>query len=137
MTGLRRVAHIAAEDQAVWRPVIFDRSDRSQAEAVDELVGTGRVWRTYDLLREQLLDLLRTRSPHKTLDERELAAGISSLVGETPLQQWGRWVYCPWSGRLVHVLPADEFTELRLDRNRYKIRADEQARLAQLTVGIV
>jgi len=38
---------------------------------------------------------------------------------------------------LVHVLPEEQFSLLRFDRNRYKITPEEQARLAQLSVGIV
>src|SRR5262249_26193708 len=50
---------------------------------------------------------------------------------------YGRWVYYPWSGRLVHALPPREFWELRVDRNRHKITVEEQRRLRRLTVGIV
>lgn len=53
------------------------------------------------------------------------------------LREFGRWVYYPWSGRLVHILPPAEFQELRLDRNKYKITPEEQARLANFCVGIV
>src|SRR5262249_27646093 len=46
------------------------------------------------------------------------------------------WVYYPWSGRLVHVLPPAEFRTLRSDRNRYKIAAEEQERLRSFRVGV-
>src|SRR5262249_34892789 len=67
----------------------------------------------------------------------ELAQGAQALTDGGALHDFGRWVYYPWSGRLVHVLPPDEFRELRLDRNRHKITAAEQARLDHCSVGIV
>ena len=43
------------------------------------------------------------------------------------------WVFYPWSRRLVDVLPEPLHRELRFDRNRYAITADEQERLTALT----
>src|SRR2546426_306771 len=63
----------------------------------------------------------------------------------------GRWPLGPGSASLrrsgvqcgpvdegpVHLLPPDEFRELRLDRNRYKITIAEADRLGSLSIGIV
>src|SRR5207248_3001327 len=76
---------VVDEDQAAWRPLVFDRADPQHADAVDELLARGRVWQTYDLLREQLVDLIRTRSPHQPLDDRELGVRLEVLLGETRL----------------------------------------------------
>ena len=48
-----------------------------------------------------------------------------------------RWIHYPWRGALVRVLGPLGYRRLRLDRNRNKITADEQARMADLTVGVV
>ena len=45
----------------------------------------------------------------------------------------GVWVFYPWSRTLVHVLPEPLHRELRFDRNRYAITADEQERLTGLS----
>jgi molybdopterin/thiamine biosynthesis adenylyltransferase/nitroreductase len=51
-------------------------------------------------------------------------------------EEHGRWIYYPWSARLVHLLPPDEFRALRCDRNRYKITDAQQARLARARIAI-
>ena len=40
------------------------------------------------------------------------------------------WVFYPWSGQLVRTLADPYWTELRSDRNRYKLTTAEQQRLA-------
>lgn len=107
-----------------WRPEILDPiKDRAR---IDELVASGWVWETSDTLAAQIRDLVHARR-HGDVDE--ILAGV-------PLADYGRWVYYPWSGRLVRLLPPAEFRELRLDRNRPKVSSDELARLAGFTVGI-
>ncbi|MGV0853265.1 Rv1355c family protein [Mycolicibacterium phlei] len=48
-----------------------------------------------------------------------------------------RWVYYPWRRSVVSVLGPRGFRLVRLDRNRNLITADEQDRLARLTIGVV
>lgn len=62
-------------------------------------------------------------------------AGASTRYwrGQSPSSSADGCFY-PWSGRLVHVLPEPLHRELRLDRNKYKITAVEQARLLSLRV---
>jgi ThiF family len=48
-----------------------------------------------------------------------------------------RWAYYPWRRTLVSVLGPRGFRTLRLDRNRNKITAAEQARFAQARIGVV
>jgi molybdopterin/thiamine biosynthesis adenylyltransferase/nitroreductase len=112
---------------ATWRPEIFHPAeDRSR---VEELVASGRVWETSDTLEAQLRDLAESRHPGGDGDVDEILAGV-------PLAEYGRWVYYPWSGRLVRLLPPDGFRALRLDRNRPKVSSDALTRLAGFTVGI-
>src|SRR6478735_8107874 len=47
------------------------------------------------------------------------------------------WMFYPWRRTLVSVLGPVSFSRLRLDRNRNKISSAEQARLAQLKIGVV
>ncbi|WIX99572.1 ThiF family adenylyltransferase [Amycolatopsis mongoliensis] len=43
----------------------------------------------------------------------------------------------PWSGRLVHVLPREEFRLVRTDRNRGRIERPEQRSLFGKRIGII
>ncbi len=116
-----------------WKWSVFDRSDAEQAADMDALVRSGQVWQVRNAIDEQIEELTRSRA-QAGLDAGSQRAAIPSPAAA---DTFGRWIYYPWSGSLVHVLPPTEFRELRLDRNRHKITLPEQRRLARLTVGIV
>jgi molybdopterin/thiamine biosynthesis adenylyltransferase len=130
-----------AESEHAWKPVIFDGSEADR-ESLDRLRRDGVVWRSHDTIEGQLLDLMETRRPWlRKLPPGErkphLVAALADHLGDVPIANWGRWVFYPWSGHLVHLLPPDEFRELRLDRNRNKLSDDEIRRLRTRTVGVV
>ncbi|MET0342587.1 MAG: Rv1355c family protein [Polyangiales bacterium] len=111
-------------------PAIFSAVD--DRDTVRQLAKTASV---HDTLREQLAELIETRTPDRKLSERELRERVDARLG-AEADAYGTWVHYPWSNRLVRVLPEAEFTELRSSRNRNKITASEQARLARTTLGI-
>lgn len=116
-----------------WKWSVFDRSDAEQAADMDALVRSGQVWQVRNAIDGQIEEPTRSRA-QAGLDAGSQRAAIPSPAAA---DTFGRWIYYPWSGSLVHVLPPTEFRELRLDRNRHKITLPEQRRLARLTVGIV
>ena len=60
----------------------------------------------------------------------------TSWTGARPWD-YGTWAWYPWSGRLVHVLPREEFRLVRTDRNRGKIDRPEQRRLLDKRIGVI
>lgn len=125
---------------ADYRPLFFSRARADERAALDALIADGRVWQTSDTLDRQLRDLVIARAParkERGIPADELEALARELLGGVALEAYGFWVYYPWSGQLAHLLPPDEYRELRLDRNRNKITRAEQARLAELAVGVV
>jgi molybdopterin/thiamine biosynthesis adenylyltransferase len=132
---------MATRDEGAWRPLLLDRRSEHDREQLARLRSDGRVWEEHDTLAAQLRDLADARNPHlkPRSPEREAAIARTAIQirGDLPAEDFGRYVFYPWSGRLVHLLPPAEFRELRLDRNRNKITAEEQARLLQLTIGVV
>lgn len=120
----------------ISQPLIFDWASAG-AEQYEELLRKGKVWQLHDTIEQQLSDLIKTRNPKQRMTDAEIQAEKVSLLKGSALREFGRWVYYPWSGRLVHLLPPAEFRELRLDRNNYKITPAEQARLANFCVGII
>jgi len=109
---------MSAERREV-RPRFYGADDEAEVYALRK---AGRVWREVDLLAEQVAELTEARA----------VAGRPPAVDDP-----GTWVYYPWSGVLVRMLSAGPFRELRLDRNRHKITAEEQAVLAARSVGVV
>ncbi len=100
-----------------------------------ELRALQRTAHAFDTIRAQVGELIETRRPDRKWKKLELANEIE-LVLEGGAEAYGTWVYYPWSNRLVHVLPAAEFAEVRASRNRNKITSEEQQRLGKVTLGV-
>ena len=125
------------DPQTSWRPEILDPASAAGRERLMALGRDGPVFSRHDTIDEQLRDLMACRHPAEDLDRAALERHVEAHLGGRPSAEHGRWIYYAWSGRLVHLLPADEFRELRSNRNRDKITADEQRRLGQGRIGVV
>lgn len=119
-----------------WYPLILDRALPEDAAAMDELMSSGEVAFVHDTIGAQLRDLIKCRAPSRPWTDDELTAAVEEMLGSQDLQAHGRWVFYPWSRRIVHVLPQAEYAEVRSDRNRNKITAAEQAKLMRLKIGL-
>jgi molybdopterin/thiamine biosynthesis adenylyltransferase/nitroreductase len=132
----RQGTGVDQNDVTDWRVLVLDTGTPEGAAQREALIGDGRVRHRFDTIEEQLRDLVKIRS---------IVAGssgakrptVKDLLGDQVAEHYGRWVFFPWSGHLVHLLPPAEFHEVRLDRNRNKIRRDEQQRLQGASVGVV
>jgi len=118
------------------RHTIFRMTLEPDVEAIAALDRAGAIFARRDEIELQLEDLARIRTPERGrfADRSDVVAGI---VGDTPLDHFGAWVYYPWSGHLVHILDEQEFVEVRTAANRNKITPQEQERLAGKTVGVL
>lgn len=125
-----------ADRHAAWRPEVLDLSRAADRDRFDGLLDGRETFAVHDTLADQLDELIQARHPQRKLDAAELAEVRTGVLGPTP-DRFGRWVFFPWSGALVRLLPPDDFRFLRSVRNQYKITADEQALLATKTVGVV
>lgn len=119
------------------RPDILDLSRAADRARLETLEASGRVHRRHDALRLQLVELVQTRARGRALPAPEIEARVAALLDGAPEHEYGRWVFFPWSGALVHVLPVEPFRELRSDRNRHKITDAEQSALSAARVGVV
>ncbi len=102
-----------------WRPLVLDCRSRGDRAVAERLLSSDVA--VIDRLEGQRAELDDLRPP---LDP-ELAA-------EAP-----RYVYYPWRRTLLRIVGPAAFEVLRLDRNRHKITAAEQARLRATSVGVV
>ncbi len=126
----------ATRQLPVVRPTVLRMWVASERAALQQLVDDPQV-DVSDTLDDQLGELVQTRTPSRKLSPEEARETAAELVGGRPLAEYGTWVHYPWLRRLVHVLPEEEFIELRTSRNRYLITAAEQGTLATKRVGIV
>lgn len=93
-------------------------------------------YQVVDRLGLQIADLIRSRRVSEKIQDARMRSAVESFLGERG-PGYGAWAHYPWARRVVRVLPEPDFVELRTDRNRHKITAAEQARLARKKVGVV
>lgn len=91
----------------------------------------------HDTIMEQLNELIKCRHPKSVLKREMIEEKVIEYLGGIDPVSYGIWVYYPWSRNLVHILPEDEFIELRTNRNQYKITPEEQNILSKKKVGII
>ena len=115
---------------------IFRLTVQADLAAIEALDSLGAIFARRDEIELQLENLARVRTPDRGrfADRSDV---VAEIVGGTPLDQFGVWVFYPWSGYLVHMLDEPEFVEVRTAANRNKITSQEQARFADKTVGVL
>src|SRR6056297_512985 len=123
-------------DLTNWRPQFF-RIDSFLAQSEFIKLVEENCPMVTDDIKSQLTELVKARNPKKKLKQTEVDHAISDHLQGTDIDQYGLWVYYPWSNRLVHLLPEDEFIEVRTNRNHYKISPAEEKILSNKKVGLI
>jgi len=116
---------------------LFDPSTAGDRDKLDNLVTSGAVQTIHDSLVDQLEELVDGRAPQERLDAETLRQRVLAHLGDTPAEHYGTYVYYPWRKELLHILPRDEFIEVRTSRNRYQITPAEQKRLGKTQIGVL
>lgn len=128
----------ASDNRHLHRAQLFRlHGDREEREALQALLDSGAVRNIHDTLADQLRELAKIRNASRRLTPLESAAAVDEYLHGTPIEEYGVWTFYPWSGRLVHLLDEAAFTELRTNRNKYKITGEEQELLSHKRVGVI
>ncbi|WP_217651711.1 ThiF family adenylyltransferase [Mangrovactinospora gilvigrisea] len=125
------------EGDARWRAELFDAARDEDARAVKELRGSGQVREELDTLGAQLEELVTCREPSLRGSRDGIERAVTEQLAGRPVEEYGTWAWYPWSGRLVHLLPREEFRLVRTDRNRGRIERPQQRDLLERRVGII
>ncbi|MFI7385137.1 ThiF family adenylyltransferase [Streptomyces sp. NPDC049813] len=120
-----------------FRPVLLRLTEAGDRARLDALVASGAVRERHDRIGAQLAELARCLRPADALTGARLDAAAEELCPGGDRHRYGTWVWYPWSGRLVHVLPEPEFRRVRTDRNRDKISTTEQRHLLGRRIGVI
>lgn len=91
----------------------------------------------HDALHGQLEELVKLQNPRIKFTKDTLSAAATAHLGTTVPEEYGVWVYYPWSRRLVHLLDEEEFVQVRTSRNQYKITPEERELLATKKIGVI
>ncbi|MFI5592091.1 ThiF family adenylyltransferase [Amycolatopsis sp. NPDC051758] len=126
----------AAPDHDVWQPVLFTPAEPAGLDGLNRLLASDAVREVHDTLDDQLTELVRSREP-ACRDTAEIARKKRDQLAGLEPWEYGTWAWYPWSGRLVHLLPREEFRLVRTDRNRGRIERPEQRRLFGKRIGVI
>ncbi len=115
----------------------FRLADLSQSDRLASLLQQHPEIQVFDELPTQLAELIKLRHPTVRLTDAEIQTKAAAHLGTTSSENYGVWVYYPWSARLVHMLDEVEFIELRTSRNLQKITVADRELLSQKKIGVV
>lgn len=119
------------------QPTFFDLKQEEPKKTLNTLFDDNPNIIVVDEIKSQLSELIKLRHPKKKFTPKELEVEIESFLNNTPIEEYGNWIHYPWLNKLVHILPEEEFIEVRTNRNQYKITPDEEEILAQKKIGII
>ncbi len=125
------------EPEQRWQPQLFDASRRDHQRELAKLARRGARVSNPTNISRQLAELMECRDPSIKDNDTEKASRVASHLDGVPSQEYGVWVYYPWSHNLVQILPRAEFHEVRSSRNHYKVTEEEERILRACRVGIV
>jgi len=126
----------APSQSPVYRPLYYRITNQNDQEQLNALIINNPDILIYDTIASQLAELIKLNHPEQRLTKEESAELVAKHInGDT--DQYGVWVYFPWSNKLVHTLDEDEFAQVRTSRNVYKITPEEIASLKNKKIGII
>ena len=119
------------------KPIFYNPLNATQKSKLTNLIKSNENLTIHNEIIGQLEELIKSRNPKKKLTPNETTALIEDHLKGTRIDDYGTWVYYPWSNRLVHVLNEKEFIEVRTNRNHYKITPKEEKILATKKIGVI
>lgn len=119
-------------------PEILNLAVESDRHRLRHLVDNNEVRTVADEVNIALDELYDIKHPSQidTKSEADLAQFAQEL-GHNSIEEYGNWVFYPWSGELVHFPEAHDLRALRSSRNRNLITSEEQEHLSQKSIVIV
>lgn len=121
----------------VFRPFFYNLNEKKDEAQLTQLLNDNSSIEIIDEIDSQLEELVKLRFPKKRLSKKEINQEIKDLLGKTPKNKYGVWVYYPWLNKIVHLINELEFIEVRTNRNQYKITPKEEEILAKKKIGII
>ena len=128
---------ISKKKKESFQPLFYRLNNTKDARLLKELIKTYPYLSVNDTILGQIRELIKLKNPKINFTTNELNALADKHLKDHGNNEYGVWVYYPWSYRLVHILDEEEFIEVRTNRNQYKITPEEQVILAKQKIGII
>lgn len=135
-TSLEELLELTKNERTVYQPEFFrlgDIGDKAKFEELLKLPGL----RVSDELHGQVRELVKSKHPSRKFTSAELDEAATDYIKDTPAEEYGVWVYFPWSRYVVHILDEEEFRAVRTNRNVYKITPAERDLIATKKIGVI
>jgi molybdopterin/thiamine biosynthesis adenylyltransferase len=124
-------------DDFRFLPEFFNLSEEHDQRDFEKLLTENPSIKIHDTIDQQVRELIEIGDPGEDLSDSEIDNYVDEKFGKNPRSQCGKWVYYPWSQKVVHLLDREEFIALRTNRNVYKITAQEQDSLSHRKVAVI
>ncbi len=121
----------------LYKPVIFNLNKPDDRIKVNDLLEKKSYIQVFDQITTQVKELIKCRNPSLLLSEIDLNCLVDKEFGDKTMQEYGVWIYYPWSEKIVHLLNEEDFITVRTNRNKHKITAEEQAILSKKRIGVM
>ncbi len=120
----------------IYQPQFFRLTNTQEKEEFKSLIKDENI-QICDQIESQLRELIKSLNPSERIGENEYPQRIIKHLNGENIEEYGVWVYFPWSKKLVHLLDEAEFVEVRTNRNHNKITREEQHSLKEKKIGII
>lgn len=129
--------HVYQNNPQIYKPFLFKIENDAEKTRLYEWLKVNQQVNIFDTINAQIRDLIKLKNPSKKLSEEEYEDEIKIYLNGRDTAQVGNWCYYHWNKNLVHILPEDDFIEVRTNRNKLKITEQEQIALKQKNIGII
>lgn len=120
----------------LYKPLILRLSDQEDRSKFEQIIVQHNGLQVFDTIRDQVAEFLKCIKPTAvSIPKDEFQNAVSEKLGNS--DEYGVWVYYPWSNKLVHLLDEAEFIIVRTNRNKHKITEKEQQILGTKKIGVV
>lgn len=134
---LQSLSQQSKTNQKNCHPLFFRLSNEADKKKLSQLLDETREVEVFDEILGQVEEFVKSQNPKTVFRKNELTEAAIKHIGNTPYEEYGVWVYYPWSRQLVHLLDEKEFVSVRTNRNQYKITPQEAELLSTKKIGII
>lgn len=124
-------------DSLICQPTIYTIDQNISRRDFESIKSSLPHSNVIDQIISQLIDLIKLENPEGKISKEFIDSEVAKRIGSRQIDDYGVWVFYPWSQKLVHCLSEEDFVKVRTIRNKYKIQQSHQDILKEKVVGIV
>lgn len=133
---LKTLTEQTKESKEIYKPQILRICNNEDKAKLYQILSQCNGLQVFNNIKAQVIELLKCIKPlNGMLPKSELEQLATERLGNA--DEYGVWVYYPWSNKLVHILDEEEFVIVRTNRNKHKITEKEQQILATKKIGVI